>query len=43
MDLYRWLVALFGNAGAVANAGDALEVRRQEERVVDHLAASAAA
>jgi hypothetical protein len=42
MDIYRWVVRLLGNAGAVANAGAAVDARRQEDRVVALVAAHVA-
>ena len=39
MDLYRWLVRVLGNAGAVANAGSALELTRHEEQLAALVAA----
>lgn len=42
MDLYRWVVRVLGNAGAVANAGSAVEEKRREELTVAALAAHVA-
>ena len=39
MDIYRWFVQLLGNAGAVANARAAMDVRRQEEDLAALVAA----
>lgn len=39
MDLYRWVVRVLGNAGAVANAAAAVELKRREDQVVALVAA----
>ena len=40
MDMYRWLVQLLGNAGAVANARAAIDARRHEEDLAALVAAN---
>jgi hypothetical protein len=42
MDIYRWVVKVLGNAGAVANAATVLERRQQEDRIVAVVAAHVA-
>ena len=42
MDLYRRIVRILGNAGAVANAGSAVEATHREELVGAALAARVA-
>ena len=39
MDIYRWLVLLLGNAGAVANARAAIADLRHEEDLAAMVAA----